>query len=219
MGDIVLRHVPSGPCLRVLDLGCGTGDLVFRLAARMPSASLVGIDISTLNIAIAMGTRTKASSADRIEFAAVDWLDFEAPAFDLIVSDSVIHLIEGPTDVVFSKVAHHLRPGGVLINNMPYSCAYNRALWTLRRCLGVIRGRQIEAFVLAVARVLHGRQFSRSQLQERISYMYLVPRRVTNASLEKLLASCGLERIAEYATPHPSLGQPKHKTTVLRRTK
>ena len=35
--------------VRVLDVGCGTGSLLFRLADALPAASLVGIDVSPAN--------------------------------------------------------------------------------------------------------------------------------------------------------------------------
>src|SRR4030088_1219172 len=50
MGDIVLAHVPRDRAIRLLDLGCGTGSLLFRLAEALPAAALSGVDISPANI-------------------------------------------------------------------------------------------------------------------------------------------------------------------------
>ena len=43
------RYDLSGP-LRVLDLGCGTGEITRRLAQRYPQAELLGIDILEANL-------------------------------------------------------------------------------------------------------------------------------------------------------------------------
>ncbi len=50
MLEIVLQHVAKDRALDVLDLGCGTGSLVFVLAESMPSAMFVGLDVSAPNI-------------------------------------------------------------------------------------------------------------------------------------------------------------------------
>ena len=49
------RHVAKDRALDVLDLGCGTGSLVFVLAESMPSAMFVGLDVSAPNIRQAEG--------------------------------------------------------------------------------------------------------------------------------------------------------------------
>ena len=50
MRDIVLAHVPADRATRLLDLGAGTGSLVFRLASALPAAEVIGIDISAANV-------------------------------------------------------------------------------------------------------------------------------------------------------------------------
>ena len=45
MRDIVLEYAPRDKAIAVLDLGCGTGSLVFLLADA-PEARLIGIDVS-----------------------------------------------------------------------------------------------------------------------------------------------------------------------------
>jgi trans-aconitate methyltransferase len=46
------RYGLAGP-LRILDLGCGTGEITRRLAGRYPQATLLGIDILEDNLALA----------------------------------------------------------------------------------------------------------------------------------------------------------------------
>jgi ubiquinone/menaquinone biosynthesis C-methylase UbiE len=76
------RHLPR----RILDVGCGTGVLLARLAVRMPEAELLaGVDPSPR-----MVERSRAAlvSAPRIviEQAPAEELPFERGAFDLVVS-------------------------------------------------------------------------------------------------------------------------------------
>jgi len=59
------RYGLSGP-LRILDLGCGTGEITRRLGERYPQATLLGIDILEGNLAIAR--RDNAGSGERIRY-------------------------------------------------------------------------------------------------------------------------------------------------------
>jgi trans-aconitate methyltransferase len=66
MRDIVLSHVPHDRAMRVLDVGCGTGSLLFRLANALPFAELVGIDVSPANIHAPPSADDRSSSAIRL---------------------------------------------------------------------------------------------------------------------------------------------------------
>src|SRR5258708_39800686 len=96
MRDIVVAHVPAERAIRLLDLGAGTGSLVFRLADALPSAQLVGIDVSAANVRAAMAQAARSDTA-RVHFEVANYFDFAAQPFDAIVSDGVLHLIPGDT--------------------------------------------------------------------------------------------------------------------------
>ena len=53
---------------RWLDIGCGTGEHVLALAARMPAATLQGVDVSPANIAIAEAARRGHAASGRISW-------------------------------------------------------------------------------------------------------------------------------------------------------
>jgi 2-polyprenyl-3-methyl-5-hydroxy-6-metoxy-1,4-benzoquinol methylase len=80
--------------IRVLDVGCGRGRVVNRLAELNPASRFVGLDLSADAIAYA---REEASRAGRenVEFRAVDLSDFDATApaeaFDFITTFDAIH--------------------------------------------------------------------------------------------------------------------------------
>lgn len=106
------RYGLSGP-LRILDLGCGTGEITRRLADLYRHAHIVGIDILEGNLVLAR--RDSAAYADRVRYEVGDAfaLQFADAAFDLVVcrhmSQAVPHF-----DKVLDEIGRVLRPGGWL---------------------------------------------------------------------------------------------------------
>jgi len=220
MRDIVVKHAPHDKAIAVLDLGCGTGSLVFLLAAALPSARIVGIDVSAPNIRAAEKARAVLDPmhAGRLVFEQADYLTRQATPVDVLVSDGVLHLIPGDTRALVGKLAADVRAGGVLIVCMPYDCAYNYAFAMLRRVLRLVRSRALDALILQVGRVLHGRQMSDEGLRERIPYMYIAPERLAGRRLrEEIAPSAGLTLIARHEMPSVSLSQLKHEVLVFQK--
>jgi len=218
MCEIVVQHVPKSRALELLDLGCGTGSLVFRLAAALPEATLTGIDVSAPNIRKAESERAALDSrtAARIRFEQADYLTRPASPVDVIASDGVLHLIPGDTRALFARLSADLRCGGLLIVCMPYDCAYNHAFAMLRRVLRLVRSRALDALILRVGRILHGNQMSDDGLRERIPYMYIAPQRLAGRSLRETIApSVGLRLIAEHPMASVSLSQLRHEVLVF----
>jgi SAM-dependent methyltransferase len=217
MRDIALAYIPSDRAIRVLDIGCGTGSLLFRLADALPHASLIGIDISEANIRAATREQRVRPSAGRVAFETADYLQYRADAFDAIVSDGVLHLVPGDSGALARTLAHDLKPGGVFVCDMPFACAYNTAFGTVRRMLRSIRSSWTDRAILQVGRVLHGRDMNDDGLRERIGYMYVPPERVIDERLLETFESAGLHQIAAHAMPSVSLSQLRHRVTVFER--
>jgi len=220
MCDLVVKHVRRDHAIRLLDVGCGTGSLVFLLARALPDATLTGIDVSAPNISAADAHRASldAPTASRVRFEQADYMTRRAAPVEAVTSDGVLHLIPGDTRALFAKLAADVLPGGVLVVCMPYDCAYNYAFAMLRRLLRLLRSRALDAVILKIGRLLHGAEMSDDGLRERVPYMYIPPSRLAGRRLRDTIApSVGLRLVTTYAMPSASLSQLKHQVLVFQK--
>ncbi len=113
--DLTARIGADAPA-RVLDLGCGSGELTAMLARRWPAAQVHGIDSSPQ-----MLDRTVA--ADRLTFALGDVTSWRPPApVDVVVSNAVLQWVPDHLPLLLAW-AGHLTPGGTLAFQVPANFA------------------------------------------------------------------------------------------------
>jgi SAM-dependent methyltransferase len=109
---IFVRHSPPAGA-RVLDVGCGTGEIVERLAHRFPRASFVGVDLEESHLERA---RVRcAGLGPRVRFQREDALalSFAAAEFDLVVCRHMLQAVSDARRAV-EEMARVTRPGGRL---------------------------------------------------------------------------------------------------------
>jgi SAM-dependent methyltransferase len=109
----VNRHAQAGD--RVLDLGCGTGELTRALAAA--GLRVAGCDISRQMLLRA--SRDRGGCAGWVQLEP-GWhrLPFASQAFDVVVASSVLEYVAEPA-AVLRECARVLRPGGVVLYTVP----------------------------------------------------------------------------------------------------
>lgn len=102
------------PGVRVLDLGCGAGDVCMLLAGMVgPSGTVIGLDLDTNAVAHAR-ERISAAGLRNITFAECDFSAY-APSqpLDAIVGRFVLMYQADPA-VPLAALAKHLKPGGIV---------------------------------------------------------------------------------------------------------
>jgi len=109
--DLVGRIGAASP-RRVVDLGCGTGELTALLAERWPGAEVEGIDSSADMIAA-------ATPHPRVSLRVCGVESWTAPAdADVIVSNATLHWVPSHRELL-SRWAAGLPPGGWLAFQVP----------------------------------------------------------------------------------------------------
>jgi ubiquinone/menaquinone biosynthesis C-methylase UbiE len=111
----LLREAGVAPGMRVLDLGCGTGDVAL-LAAELvgPNGAVVGIDRND-DVLAAACDRARAAGYANIEFREGAAEDFVDPVpFDLAIGRYVLVHQADPTTFIRSA-ASHVRPDGLIV--------------------------------------------------------------------------------------------------------
>ncbi|MGQ0813510.1 MAG: class I SAM-dependent methyltransferase [Gemmatimonadota bacterium] len=103
--------------IRVLDVGCGRGRIMTRLAELFPRSSFVGIDLSPDAIGFARAEATKKGLTN-IEFLVADASNFDELAqpesFDFITTFDAIHDQAKPLNVL-KGIQRALRSDGVYL--------------------------------------------------------------------------------------------------------
>lgn len=137
--DAVVRHLLDGGAERVLDLGCGPGELLQRLARQPRFRRIVGIDVDpdALNVArrtLGLGL-TDAGGRIEVRYGSFEQADPEWTGFD---AATLIETIEHTDPRRLSRVERavfgDMRPQQVLVTtpNQEYNVVHGMAPGRMR---------------------------------------------------------------------------------------
>ncbi|WP_035451033.1 class I SAM-dependent methyltransferase [Agrilactobacillus composti] len=129
--DTLLHKVAIDPAAQCLDVGCGNGLVMFKLAAYVPHGQILGIDIwrakdqshnSQANLETAIATKN-LSHLLQVQTADMRQMPFEANSFDLITASLAIHNIKSQAQrrKALQEITRVLKDTGeLLIVDMAY---------------------------------------------------------------------------------------------------
>ncbi len=114
--DWGLSHISVDSRKAILDVGCGGGRTVNKLAALATESRVTGVDFSSASIAAATKLNAALIAACRVEIvnASVSQLPFSSGFFDLVTAIETHFWWPNPAEDM-KEVARVVRPGGAVI--------------------------------------------------------------------------------------------------------
>jgi len=114
--DWGLTHVRVEPAFTILDVGCGGGRTIWKLAAMAPQGRVVGIDVASGSVDAANLTNASLIAEGRVAIhqASVSALPFPDCQFDLVTAvETQYYWPDLPVDM--REILRVLKPGGTLV--------------------------------------------------------------------------------------------------------
>jgi len=114
--DWGLQHVPIEKRLTILDVGCGGGRTIEKLAAMSADAVVHGVDYAAGSVAASCARNAELIKKGRVEIhrASVSQLPFPDNRFDLVTAvETQYYWPDLPNDM--REILRVLKPGGSLI--------------------------------------------------------------------------------------------------------
>jgi ubiquinone/menaquinone biosynthesis C-methylase UbiE len=109
----LIRRYGLSPDIRILDAGCGTGEVSSRLAEMFPSARVLGVDILDHHLALARERYVSLMPRLSFERQSIFELSASDATYDLTVCRHVIHSVPH-AERVLAELRRVTRPGGWL---------------------------------------------------------------------------------------------------------
>lgn len=123
--SLVVAALPAGRQARVLDCGCGTGELADLVREQAPDVSWTGVDLRPQAIAAARSARPWATWHE----ASADAMPFDDASFDVVVAATLFSSLPSweMEVAVAREIERVLRPGGTLVwYDLRYGNPWNR---------------------------------------------------------------------------------------------
>lgn len=105
---------------RALDIGTGPGDIPVLLAQKAEQLQIVAIDAAEEMLKLARSRVSAAGLTDRIELRQIDAksLPFADGEFDLVISNTILHHIPEPIDLLRESRRMLARSGKLIIRDL-----------------------------------------------------------------------------------------------------
>ena len=184
------RAIPADA--RILDLGCGTGQMSLYLARA--GRVVVGADLTRASLQLGAAA-ARRFQLDRVQFVETDLHrpGLRKESFDVVYSSGVLHHTPDPR-ASFVRLAQLVRPGGMIVLGL-YN-AFARIPFRLRRLVARLSGYRWIAF----DRVLRDRKNepARREAWVRDQYQHPEEHRHTLAEVQRWFDENGVEYVRSY---------------------
>lgn len=113
----IIDHVEGSiaPDARIVDIGCGVGDLLCEVRGRRPGVRVSGLDFSVKALE---GARAAMPDGEFIQYVIEQSLPYESASFDVVLCTDVLEHLEFPKTVV-AELVRICRPGGLVALVVP----------------------------------------------------------------------------------------------------
>jgi len=111
----LLQLVKIKPGLKVIDLGCGTGELSAKLSALLPESNITGIDYSAEMLA-----KTRAFEKNQLNFhqSTIEDQLSTGQQWDLVFSNAALQWVDHHKEL-FARIIKTISQNGQLVVQMP----------------------------------------------------------------------------------------------------
>lgn len=111
-----MPFLPDSPSSDVLDVGCGGGVMLEKLAVRYPDAKLTGVDISMTSVKASSERNSKLMEAGRlrVDVGSVSDLPYEKESFDIMTAVETYYFWPD-LEMDIKSAATRLRCGGTMM--------------------------------------------------------------------------------------------------------
>jgi SAM-dependent methyltransferase len=184
------RAIPGDA--RIVEVGCGTGQLCLYLARA--DRSVIGVDLTRPSLAVASDA-ARRFQLDRVRFVETDLRrpGLTPGSFDVVYSSGVLHHTPNPRQS-FASVAGLARPGGIVIVGVYHSFA--RLPTRLRRLVARASGFRVIPFDPVLRDRAH--EPARRKAWLRDQYRHPEEHYHTPAEVQRWFAENGVEYLRSY---------------------
>jgi SAM-dependent methyltransferase len=111
----LLDQAALRPGQTVLEIGCGTGNLLLDAKRTQPAATVVGLDPDLAALARAQRKATRRGLAVQLDRGHAEELPYDDDCVDVVLSSFMLHHVPADQqEIAVREVLRVLRPGGAL---------------------------------------------------------------------------------------------------------
>lgn len=113
---VISRLKKFNPSGKLVDIGCGSGNLIIQIAEKLPKLNLVGVDISSEILSFANKRAIEKKVDNKVEFknGTVENLPFPNNSIDFIISTFSLHHWVNPIKA-FKEIYRILKESGTFL--------------------------------------------------------------------------------------------------------